>query len=250
MLADSHAHLDTFSPEALPQVLQRSQEAGVSLILSVGMNLDSSRAAVRLAGQNEMVYPAIGIHPWEAQEIDLELSGRLRALARRPKVVAVSEIGLDFARRSDNKEVQMLCFRHQVRLAREEELPVLVHSREAHHEVLTILREEGGYQVSGAVHGFTGTAAEVLDWLGLGFSVSIGRALLRAEMAHLAEVVPLIPLERLLLETDAYAGPAATATSEPATVRQVAERVANLRGLTLEQVAEATTNNLKALLGI
>ena len=249
-LIDTHAHLD------LPQferdrarVVARAREAGIGMI-TVGIDLESSRRAVRLA-KGYKIYAAVGVHPHEAERYRGSLERTLKELeelARAERVVALGEIGLDYYRNLSPREAQVEVFRAQLRLAERLDLPVVVHDREADEDILAILREA---DVPGVVHSFSSTleVAEELIELGfyLGFSgpVTFPRAPQR-------EVVTQVQMERILVETDApYLTPVPYRgrRNEPAYVRHVARAIAALRGLPEEEVARQTTENAGRLFG-
>lgn len=251
MLSDSHAHLNGYKPEQLKQVIERAKENGIETIVAVGMNLESSEEAITISNTYDCVLAAVGIHPWQATPIDEGVYQQLKKLASKEGVVAISEVGLDFARDPSTKEVQKQAFEQHVRLAKELGLPLNLHCRGAHSEMIEILMRENASEVGGAIHGFTGDEAMLQDWLDLGFYVSIGRAILGPDASKLEPIVTKIPLDRLLIETDSYGGAAAEpGRIEPASVKLVAERVAKSRKTTVEQIGNATSANLKRLLKI
>lgn len=256
MLADCHAHLDQYSPEELPGVLQRAREAGVGAIVVAGTTVESSSACVRLAETDPMLLAGVGVHPSDLTgPLDAAALDRLRTLASSsPRVVCVSEVGLDFGPGSPEPAVQFQALREQVRLARELRLPVIFHSREApgrpelHGEVLRVLRQERGWEVGGAMHYFQADEATARECLELGFFVSLAKPLLR--LPHLQALVAELPLEGIVLETDAFPQPFKTKRenwTEPRDVRQVAQLVAELKGLELSEIERATSVNLLAM---
>lgn len=213
--------------------------------------VDSSRACIELARRYDVFVAGVGIHPMEAKgPIDETLYATLRDLAlSNPKVVCISEVGLDFLPESPPQDVQYQVFREQIRLARQLGLPIIFHSRQSHPEVLRVLREEKAYEVGGVMHYFQadeGTAREAID---LGFHVSLARPLLR--LPELQEVARRLPMESVVLETDAAPQPFKKHRhnwTEPRHVRDVAQKLAELKGISLEEVAEVTTANLAGLL--
>lgn len=245
MLSDSHCHLDIYPPEELTRVLARASANNVDVIVSMGMDLESSAENIRLARSHEVVLAAVGIHPWNAVPPSPEVRRQLYGLARKEQVAAIGEIGLDYVRNPETKEIQKDLLRYELSLARETGLPVSLHCRQAHRDMMEILRKETSSGIKGSVHGFSGNLEELKDWLDLGFCISIGfRGFLVNEVAGLAEVVTEIPLERLLTETDA-AGSGQPAG--PADVLLVAQRLASLRKVSTDEIADAATANLKRL---
>ncbi len=242
--SDSHCHLDTYSPEQLTEVLEQARDRQVDIMVSVGMNLESSEAVINLAQSQDEVVAAVGIHPWNAVPLTDKLRTQLAELAGREGVVAISEIGLDYARNPETGDIQKELLKFELTLALENNLPVNIHCRDAHQDMMQILRKEIGSALKGNAHGFSGEVAELKDWLDLGFYVSIGRRFVSDETPALAEVVRAIPVDRLLTETDATSrGP-----SGPADVVSVAQKLASLRGTTIAEIGNSTTANLKRLL--
>ena len=244
--SDSHCHMDSYTPERLLEVLEEARAKQVDIMLSVGMSLESSEEVIHLAQSHDRILAAVGIHPWNALPPNEDLRQRLAGLARSEGVVAVSEIGLDYARNPDTREVQKELLRYELSLALETGLPVNIHCREAHEDMMDIIRNEIGTGLTGNVHGFSGDRAALKDWLDIGFYVSIGRSLLRNEIESLPEAVRDIPLDRLLTETDA----SGRGTGSPADVITVVEKLASIRGETVDQIASAATANLRRLLSI
>ena len=251
MLSDAHMHLDGCPAAELKGFVEEAKRRGVAAMVGASMDLESSAETVAIGDAYDIVYPAVGIHPWNAILIDEKIYGELRELASRQGVVAISEIGLDFARNPDTIEVQKQAFAEHVRLAKEVGLPMIIHCREAHSEMMDILKQYKASETGGAIHGFSGDDAMLRDWLEMGFCISVGRAITRPEIPHLQEVVKKIPPDRLLIETDSSprARPDGTRV-EPAAVREVAERLAELKGVPAEAIGEMTLANLKRLLKI
>jgi len=250
-LADSHAHLNDgrFRGDQ-KQVLERARAAGVAIIINVGYDLASAARAAEAATRYEGVYASVGIHPHDAEGQNEDYPDRLATLARNEKVVAVGEMGLDFYRNLSSAPVQEKVFREQLRLAERLKLPVIVHDRDAHGQVLKILREEGAGSFGGVMHCFSGDQAFARKCLAIGFYISLAGPITYANSGQLAEVARTVPLDRLLLETDApYLPPYPHRgqRNEPAYVRLVAEQVARLRDVGLEEVAAATTENARRL---
>ncbi|MBA7619424.1 putative metal-dependent hydrolase YcfH [subsurface metagenome] len=244
--SDSHCHLDGYQPELLTEVLEQARVKGVDIIVGMGMTLESSVETLRLAQSHERVLAAIGIHPWNAITPTDEIRRHLYELARREHVVAMGEIGLDYARNPQTKEIQRELLIYELSLARETGLPVSIHCREAHQDMMDILRRETGSGVRGVIHGFSGDSTALKDWLNLGFYISIGRRVVATnEISSLEAAVREIPLDRLLTETDSSVG---GQSAGPADVVSVVEKLASLRGATIEEIANTATANLKRLI--
>ena len=244
VFSDSHCHLTGQQPERLAKVLQQARTKGVVIMVSMGMTLESSAENVRLAQSHQEVQAAVGIHPWNAILPTREVCQRLEELVRQEGVVAIGEIGLDYIRSSETKEIQRELLAYELSLARETGLPVSLHCREAYQDMMDILNKEMALGLKGAIHGFTGDRAELMDWLALGFNISIGRrGFLTDEIPSLKAVVREIPLARLLTETDAGGS-----SGSPSDVVSVVEKLASLRETTGEEIGNIATVNLKSLL--
>lgn len=253
-LTDSHAHLnDSRYRQDLPMVLERARDTGVHTIITVGYDLKSSLAAVHLAAKMPGVYAAVGIHPHDASAASPEALQELRRAAANKKVVAVGEMGLDYYYDRSPRETQRQVFREQIRLARELGKPVIVHDRDAHNEVLAILREERADDVGGVMHCFSGDTSFAAKCLELGFYISLAGPVTFKNAGDLHRVARFLPKDKLLLETDApYLTPVPHRgqRNEPAYVRYVAERVAELRVETLQDLAEQTSRNAALLFSL
>ncbi|MCX8043977.1 MAG: TatD family hydrolase [Desulfobacterota bacterium] len=250
-LIDSHAHLDLseFNTDR-DAVIKRARTEGVVSIVTIGIGLEECRAALQIAQQWPFVYAALGIHPHNAGRWSAQVRDFLEHAARQPKVVALGEIGLDFYRNRSSKEDQRRCFRDQIGLAKSLKLPVIIHDREAHRETLDIVREEHAGEYGGVFHCFSGDAALARKCIDLGFYISIPGTVTFRNASLLHEVVRAVPLEYLLIETDCpflTPVPFRGKRNEPAYVRYVAEAIAALKQLPLEEVAYATTKNTKRL---
>ena len=250
---DAHTHLNQYGAADLAGILRRSDAAGIGFVVCAGTTLESTRACIGLTEEYPQFYAGVGIHPMEAREpVDETVYAELEALARdNAKVVCISEIGLDFMPDSPPYPVQDQVFRAQIRLARSRRLPIIFHSRESHPEVFRTLREEGADQVGGVMHYFQGDTATAQAAIDGGFFISLARPLTR--LPELQETARAIPLDNIVLETDAYPQPFKKYRhnwTEPRHVREVAQCLADLKGISLAEVAETTTRNLAGLLGI
>lgn len=252
-LIDTHCHLDLDAfDDDRAEVLARARAAGVESILVVGFAPERWGPALRLAKTEPGIVVAIGLHPTEAARYDAEVEAGIRKAAAQPPVRAIGEIGLDYHWMTAPADVQRRAFERQLALARELDLPFIVHQREAEEDTLAVL-EAAGPPLRGVMHCFTGDLAYAERCLALGLSLGIGGAVTFRKATQLHEVVRQAPLDRLVLETDApYMTPAPHRgkRNEPAYVRLVAERVAELRGLPLEEVAAATSANAARLFNL
>jgi TatD DNase family protein len=255
-LIDSHAHIQgaEFAGEAAA-VVGRACEAGVEKIIVVGGagNLSSNEAAVSLAESYPGLYATVGIHPHDAKEVSEEDLAHLKELTQEPKVVAIGETGLDFYYNHSPRELQIEIFRRFIRMARETGLPIVVHDRDAHREIADMLQQEGGGNLHGVIHCFTGDYEAARKFLDLGFYLSFSGIVTFKNAELLRDVARRVPLDRILVETDSpYLAPVPYRgkRNEPAFVRFVAEAVAGVKGTPLEEVAQATSDNAGRLFGI
>lgn len=253
---DTHAHLDFDDFDAdRAQVLQRAEQAGVRCIINPGADIESSRRAVRLAKTHKHIYAAVGIHPHDAKTVDQEALRELRRLAKHPKVVAIGEIGLDYYRNLSPREVQRQAFRYQLELAAELGLPIIVHDRDAHDDIVAILQEwkNAGDALSGVFHAFSGDQALARRLMAMGFYIGIAGPVTFQNARRLAALVKMLPLDRLLIETDCpylTPHPYRGQRNEPAYVRLVADKVAELKELDSDDVACQTSHNACEVFGI
>ena len=253
ILGDCHTHLDHYPAGEIPEILERAREAEVGFAVCAGTTLESTRECIQMSEQYDMLYAGVGIHPMHADKIvDEETYEELKSLAEStPKVVCISEVGLDFLPASPDHEIQYQVFREHIRLARSLKLPVIFHSRESHPQVFQTLREEKAEEVGGVMHYFQGDEATAREAIDCGMFISLARPLLR--LPELQEVAKIIPLDNIVLETDAAPQPFKKYRpnwTEPRHVLTVAQQLADLKGITLEEVAQVTTGNLTRLLGL
>lgn len=251
VFVETHCHLvGTRGPQNTGETVKEAVEAGVVLILTAGIDVRSSELCVEAAKEGRILKACVGIHPWYADEYDGVAREKLSRLAIKENVVAISEIGLDFFGRMDHdwqrsenyiaKETQINAFRGQIGLAVQKGLPVIVHDRSTKQETLDILEEEDVKKVGGAIHGFTGDISQAHRCMELGLLLSISeRALLRSDAEELRNAVQQVPLDWLTTETDSAA---------PEGVIKAAELIASLKGLKVQDVGQATTENLKRVL--
>ena len=255
MFIDSHAHIDGPEFDADREaVIERARAAGVSLILNVGTGDPHSGAferAVELGQQHDIVYTAIGTHPHDARLYDDAAEEKTKRLVQSERVLAWGEIGLDFHYDNSPRDVQTEVFRRQLRAARECELPVIIHTREAETETIEILREEyAGAERGGVFHCFSGSMELAQKAVELGFMVSFSGIVTFKKSEDLREAAKRVPLDRLLIETDCpYLSPIPYRgkRNEPAYVVETALSVAGIRGLEIEELAQVTSDNFHRL---
>ena len=252
MLIDCHVHLDTFSDQEVSSVLDRGRSAGVEYVVSAGTTLASSRRSIELSSRFAGLSSCVGIHPMDIRSpVDQSTYEQLLGLARSSdQVVAVSEIGLDYMEGAPERAMQFQAFREQIRLARELALPIVFHSRDAHEDVLRVLREERAYELGGAMHYFQASEATARTAIDLGFYISLARPLLR--LPRLQALAARLPLEHIVLETDAAPQPFKAKRenwTEPRHVHAIAEKLASLQGRPFREVELTTTHNAIRMLG-
>lgn len=253
MLFDTHAHYDAEQFDSdRDQVLSGLPGRGVGLVVNPGCDIPTSRTAVSLARQYPFLYAAVGYHPENCAPYREEELDQLRRLAREPKVVAIGEIGLDYYwEQNPPREFQQKVFRDQLALARELDLPVIVHDREAHGDSLAIVKEFP--QVRGVFHCFSGSAEMARELVKLGWMLSFTGVLTYKNARRAVEAAAAVPLERLMIETDSpYMAPVPHRgeRNDSGYVVHICERLAQIRGISPEECAAVTTENGKRFFGI
>jgi TatD DNase family protein len=252
MLVDSHCHLDDKQFDAdRDEVIARAHEAGVERMMAIGTGNGPPdlEAALRLARQYDFIYATVGVHPHDAAKATPETFAALEALAADTKVLAIGEIGLDYHYDFSPREVQRDVFVTQLKLAGRAGKPIVIHTREAWDDTLTLLREH--WYGGGIIHCFSGGPAEARQALDLGFHLSFGGVITFPKAETLREAARVTPEDRLLIETDApYLAPVPKRgkRNEPAFMVETARRLAEVRGVAPERIAEATTANFERLL--
>lgn len=258
MFVDSHAHIEGKEFDADREaVIQRALDAGVEIIVCVGdgdVANNSHAAAFGLAEGHPFIYTTVGVHPHEARLLDDELCAKLQDLSQHPKVIAWGEIGLDYHYDNSPRGVQREAFRRQLRMARERALPISIHTREAEADTLAILDEEWKDSgVGGVIHCFTGTRAFAEAAVELGFLISFSGVVTFKKAEDLRETAGSLPMDRILIETDApflapvpYRG----RRNEPAYVVETARAIAELRGVELEHIGRVTSENFNRVFSL
>ena len=250
MLFDTHAHMDdrAFDPDR-EELLRELPGKGIGLLMNPGCSLASSRNAVALADRYDYIYAAVGSHPDAADEVNDAVLEQYRALCKgNPKVRAIGEIGLDYHYEDVPRSVQQQAFRAQMALAAELDLPVIVHEREAHEDGMAILREFP--TVRGVFHCYSGSAEMARQLVNLGWYIGFTGVLTFKNARKAVETAESIPLERIVLETDCpYMAPTPFRGSrnDPGYLYRMAERLAEIRGLPLEEIRRITMENGRRL---
>jgi len=247
VLVDSHAHLEM--PEFkndLEEVILRAKKSGVEVIFTVGTEKRDWKRALEISHSHPGVYAILGVHPHNAKEIDDRTYPTLRELCRDERVKAYGEIGLDFFRNHSPREVQIRRFREQIALASELHLPIVIHDRDAHEETLDILKSEKAEVLGGIIHCFSGDYRMAKECLDMGFYISVPGTITFKNAGDFQEIVRRLPLESLLIETDApflAPVPFRGKRNEPGFVLYTAQKIAEIRKVPFEKVAEITTQN-------
>ena len=250
MFSECHCHLGSQSEKTIRQTIEKADGFEVKLVLDAGIDTASSKLAIQNASRYSIVKACVGIHPWNADQYNQETLKELKTLASKADVVAISEIGLDYVGRRNragtyvneyvDKSIQQTAFRGQLQLAKELQLPVIVHDRTPAQEVLDILREEENVKTGAVIHGFSKDYAYAKKCIGMGIYLSIGlRPIAATDNQNLIEAIRQIPLTWLLTETD---------TSNPEGVLTVAEKVAQLKSMSRDEVGRVTTQNLRRII--
>jgi TatD DNase family protein len=235
------------------QVLERALECGISHMITIGIDKASSLKALQLAHQHDFVFSTIGYHPHNASGMDTQTLKELSHLVSEPKIVAWGEIGLDFFYRHSPPEKQKRAFKQQLEMAVEFDLPVVIHVRDAHEEMLDILIKAVKGKHKGVIHCFSGDYALAMSLIDMGYYISIPGIVTYKKAFQIQDVATRIPLENLLLETDApYLAPVPKRgkRNEPSFVTYTAKKVAQLRNITVQEVCRCTTDNAKTLFGL
>lgn len=246
MLVDTHAHLDDLKYENdLDEVVTRAGQYGVTRIISMGDTMAASLNAVKIAEKYEGVFAGAGVHPQEALTLMDGDYDRLAQLMTLPKVKVLGEIGLDYYYENASREKQQEIFIRQLDVARQMHMPVSIHDRDAHGDTMAILKKEGK-GLTGSIHCFSGSWEMAKELLKMGWFLGVDGPLTFKNAAKLPEIIAKIPLDRLLLETDSpYLAPVPKRgrRNEPAYVKYIAEKVAEIRNISFEEVAKQTTFN-------
>ncbi|MET3322010.1 UNVERIFIED_ORG: TatD DNase family protein [Peribacillus simplex] len=254
MLFDTHVHVNAEQfNEDLEDVIERAQEAGVNNMVVVGFDRPTITRAMELIETYDFMYAAVGWHPVDAIDMTEEDLKWIEELSSHPKVVAIGEMGLDYHWDKSPKAIQMEVFRKQIRLAKKVGLPIIIHNREATADIVNILKEEEASEVGGIMHCFSGSAETAMECIDMNFYISLGGPVTFKNAKKPKEVAAAVPLDRLLIETDCpYLAPHPYRgkRNEPSYVKLVAEQIAEIKQLSVEEVSQVTTDNAKKLFGI
>ncbi len=255
MLIDSHAHLDDKRFDSDREILIKSlKDNGIDLVINIGADIQSSRASIELAKNHENIYAVVGVHPHSAKDLEGKDLSELRELAKEEKVVAIGEIGLDFYYDNSPRDIQRKWFKAQIELAKELDMPIVIHTRDAAQETFLILKEAAqDGKLKCLLHCYSGSAEMAREYIKLGFYISLGGPVTFKNARVPREVAKVVPLDRLLVETDSpylTPEPYRGKRNEPMYVKYVAQRIAQEKGLSYKEVAEATSANVLKFFGI
>lgn len=256
MLIDAHCHLSELKDDELEATLTRAKAAGVThlIVIGAGYGIEDNYKTLKIAKAYDQIHCALAVHPHDAKLVnDKNFKTLTDLIAKEEKVRAVGEIGLDYHYMNSEKEEQRQVLRRFTKFAHEVKKPIVIHDRNCGFECHDILKEEGADQVGGVVHCFTGTMELAKKYLDLGFYISFTGIITFKKAQDLRDVVKMVPLDRMMVETDSpflapvpYRGK----RNEPAYVKHVAECVAEVKGISFEEVALATTKNAKSFFQI
>ena len=246
MFVDSHCHINFPGlRERMPSILEAMRQHQVTHALCIGVNFEDLPSVLELAADHANIFASVGVHP-DYEGVEEPTEQRLLELATRPKVIAIGETGLDYYRLNGDLEWQRERFRTHIRVARKCRKPLIIHTRAAAEDTIALMREERAGEAGGVMHCFTETREVAQAALDQGFYISLSGIVTFKSANELKEVAKMVPLERLLIETDSpYLAPVPHRgkTNEPAWVKHVAEEIARLRGISVDEVAAATTAN-------
>ncbi len=251
---DTHCHLDMEQfKDDLEQTIVRATQAGVSSMVTIGIDLETSRQAVKIAQKHEQVWAAVGIHPHDADKASEEDTMAIAEISSHEKVVAYGEIGLDYTKLYAPREIQQKIFIRQVELARELNLPIIIHDREAHEDVVNILKKYAPFPAGGVMHCFSGNSHLAEQVMALGFHISIPGIVTFNKAKELQKVAATMNFTKMVIETDApflAPTPHRGKRNEPALIINTAKKIAELRKVGITEVAEQTTANAKELFNL
>jgi len=251
MFTDAHAHLSFPQfDEDREAIIARLQESQVSILINPGTDVQTSEGAIAIAQALPFVYANVGLHPGDVNHFDMNDLEKLESLSYCEKVVAIGEIGLDYHYPDHNKSIQETCFREMLRMAKRRDLPVVIHTRDAWEDTFRILEEEKSSNLRGFMHCFSGGIEEAQRCLKLGFKISIP-GVITFKKSTLPEVVAALSLDDILTETDCpwlAPTPYRGKRNEPAFVVEVAKKIAEVKGVAVEKVAEKVYCNLTSLM--
>ena len=253
MYVDTHCHLhfDSFTADR-EQVIQRAIQSKVNYLITLGTDLESSEASIALADKFAVVYAAIGVHPNDAAKAEKDYLKKIVKMLENDKVVAIGEIGLDYYRDYTPRKMQHEIFREQINLAREHHLPMVIHNRDAHDDLKSVLKEERAADIGGVLHSFSGSPQFLKEVLDMNFYVSF-TGVVTFTNADYYKLIDAVPLQQLLLETDSpflAPVPFRGKRNEPSYLKYSAEKISKIKNISLDELSEITTENAKSLFNL
>jgi len=252
-MIDSHCHLDFKDFDAnRAEIIENALKAGVHTMINIGADMETSLNSVKLADEYDCIYAAVGVHPHDAKTYNGEIEARLYELTEHKKVVAVGEIGLDYYRDLSPRPLQKKVFERQLEMAVETKMPVVIHTRESFRDTVEIIGRYASRLKGGIFHCFPGTADDAYEVIDMGFHISVG-GVITFPKAKMADVAAGAPLDKILIETDSpYLTPVPFRgkTNQPAYVAYVRDKIAELRGISSEEVEKITDRNSRKVYGL
>ena len=253
LLVDTHAHIDTDRfDEDRDDMLARAKAAGLAAIINMGDSMESSGRSVAMARQYDMVYTGVGIHPEEARPMTQADDDLLAGWAREAKVVAIGEIGLDYYwdKEAEVQEKQRYWFNRQMDLARETNLPIIIHSRDAAEDTMKVMKDAKAHELKGVVHCYSYSKEIAQEFIKMGYYIGVGGVVTFKNARKLVETVEAIPLDRILLETDCpYMAPEPNRgkRNDSSNIQYVIKKIAEIKGISEEEVEKVTEHNAYTL---
>ena len=252
MFIDVHAHLNDKKFENIDDIITNAEQAGVEKIITAGYDITSSIDGLEIANKHTGVFATVGIHPENVDDVEENYLDKLKELCKNKKVVAIGEIGLDYHFRSDNKDLQKKILIEQIALANELNLPVVLHCRDAIGDMMTLLQEHRLKRES-LLHCYSGSIESAREFMKLGFSFSFGGVVTFKNASNVINVISNLPLEKIMIETDCpYMAPVPFRgkMNEPEFIPYIAEKIAEIKSLSIEEIAEKTTKNAEKMFKI
>lgn len=251
MIFETHAHYDDDKfDEDREELLKKMPEEGIGCIVNVGASLSSTKTSLELAEKFDHVYAAVGVHPNETGELNEENFVWLKSVAKNPKVVAIGEIGLDYYWKEPEPDVQKIWFERQMELAREEKLPMIIHSRDAAKDTMDMIKACDGGSIGGVIHCYSYSVEMAKEYLDMGFYLGIGGVVTFNNAKKLKEVVEYMPLDRIVLETDCpYLAPVPNRGKRNSSLnlKYVVAEISKLKNISEEEIKKVTYENAKKL---
>ncbi|MGE5473663.1 MAG: TatD family hydrolase [Ignavibacteriales bacterium] len=253
-LFDSHAHYDDKRfAEDYDEVILNAFNSGVKYILNAGSDIATSKKSIMLAEKYDFVYAAVGVHPHEAEKLSEDGFNEIKKMGSHQKVVAIGEIGLDYYYDHSPRDVQRYWFEKQINLGKELNLPLIIHNRDSHEDMMDIIRKNAPYSNSGVLHCFTGSWEMAKQLLDLGLYLSFGGPITFKNAKKAIDIIGKMPIDRILIETDCpylTPEPFRGKRNHSGYVNLVAEKISEIRGISMQEAANLTTMNTKRLFGI